>query len=80
MSQTLKELYGLLGITSIWTSVYHPQTDGLVEGLETKTLKSMIRKFIQEDSPSWDKWLASTEFSPFELFFWQKAEGRLGPN
>ncbi len=33
MSRTLKELYELLGIKSIRTSVYHPQTDGLVERL-----------------------------------------------
>ncbi len=31
MSRTLSELYELLGIKSIRTSVYHPQTDGLVE-------------------------------------------------
>ncbi|KAM9717937.1 uncharacterized protein ACNS7B_021418 isoform 1-T1 [Menidia menidia] len=47
MSRTLRELYGLLDIKSIRTSVYHPQTDGLVERLN-KTLKSMIRKFGHE--------------------------------
>ncbi len=31
MSRTIKELYELLGIKSVRTSVYHPQTDGLVE-------------------------------------------------
>ncbi len=31
MSRTIRELYELLGIKSIRTSVYHPQTDGLVE-------------------------------------------------
>ena len=78
MSRTLRELYRYLGITSIRTSVYHPQTDGLVERFN-KTLKSMLRKFVTEDSRNWDKWLdpllfavrevpqASTGFSPFEL-------------
>ncbi len=28
MSRTIRELYELLGIKSIRTSVYHPQTDG----------------------------------------------------
>ena len=56
MSWTLGELYGLLGIKSIRNSVYHPQTDGLVECLN-KTLKSMIRKFVHEDSRNWDRWL-----------------------
>ena len=51
MSQTLGELNGLLGIKSIRTSVYHPQTDGL-----NKTLKSMS-KFVHEDSRNWDRWL-----------------------
>jgi len=48
MSRTLRELYGFLGIKSIGTSVYHPQTDGLVEHLK-KTLKSMIHKCITDD-------------------------------
>ena len=85
MSRTLWELYELLGIQFIKTSVYHPQTDGLVERFN-KTLKSMIRKFVHDDSHNWDKWLvpllfavreASTGFSPFELLFGQKPRGVL---
>ena len=88
MSRTLRELYGLLGIQSIKTSVYHPQTDGLVERFN-RTLKSMIRKFVHDDSRNWDKWLvpllfavrevpqASTGFSPFELLFGRKPRGVL---
>ena len=53
MSRTLRELYGLLGIKSIRTSVYHPQTNGLVEHLK-ETLKSMILKFVHEDGRNWD--------------------------
>ncbi len=45
MSRTIRELYELLGIKSIRTSVYHPQTDGLVERFN-RTLKTMIRKFV----------------------------------
>lgn len=86
MSRTLKEQYGLLGIKSIRTSVYHPQTDGLLERLN-KTLKSTIRKFIDEDERNWNKWLlpmlfavrevpqASTGFSPFRLLFGRKPRG-----
>ncbi|XP_061833118.2 uncharacterized protein [Nerophis lumbriciformis] len=88
MSHTIKELCGLLGIKSIRTSVYHPQTDGLVERLN-RTLKSVIRKFVHEDKPNWHKWLdpllfavrevpqASTGFSPFELLFGRKPRGVL---
>ena len=88
MSRTLRELYELLGIQSIKTSVYHPQTDGLIERFN-KTLKSMIRKFVHDDTRNCDKWLvpllfavrevpqASTGFSSFELLFGQKPRGVL---
>ena len=88
MSRTLRELYELLGIQSIKTSVYHPQTDGLVERFN-RTLNSMIRKFVHDDSRNWDKWLvlllfavrevpqASMGFSPFEPLFGRKPRGVL---
>ncbi len=44
MSRTLSKLYEHLGIKSIHTSAYHPQTDGLVERFN-RTLKSMVRNF-----------------------------------
>lgn len=56
MSRILRELYGLLGVKSIRTSAYHPQTDGLVKGIN-KTLKSMVRKFVHDDDPNWERWL-----------------------
>ena len=88
MSRTLRKLYELLGIQSIRTSVYHPQTDGLVERFN-RTLKSIIQKLVHDDSWNWDKWLvpllfavqevpqASTGFSPFELLFGRKPRGVL---
>ncbi len=88
MSRTLKELYELLGIKSICTSVYHPQTDGLVERFN-RMLKIMVRKFVKEDAKNWDKWLepllfavrevpqASTGFSPFELLYGRQPRGVL---
>lgn len=53
-SNTLKELYELLGINwaSAQTTVYHPQSDGLMERLN-KSLKSMIHNFIHEDERNW---------------------------
>ncbi len=62
MSRTIRELYELLGIKSIRTSVYHPQTDGLVERFN-RTLKTMIRKFVHEDAKNWDKWLEPLLFA-----------------
>ncbi len=88
MSRTIRKLYELLGIKSIRTSVYHPQTDGLVERFN-RTLKTMIRKFVHEDAKNWDKWLepllfavrevpqASTGFSPFELLYGRQPRGVL---
>ncbi len=87
MSRTIRKLYELLGIKSIRTSVYHPQTDGLVERFN-RTLKTMIRKFVYEDAKNWDKWLqpllfavrevsqASTGFSPFELLYGRQPTSR----
>ena len=48
MFQLLKELYNLLHISQIWTSPYHPQTDGLVERFN-KTLKLMLRKLVSKE-------------------------------
>ena len=47
-SQLLAELYRLLGVKTIQTSPYHPQTDGLVERFN-QTLKEMLRKSAAED-------------------------------
>ncbi|XP_060776904.1 uncharacterized protein LOC132886358 [Neoarius graeffei] len=88
MSCTLHELYKLLGIKSIPTSVYHLQIDGLVEQFN-QTLKDMICKFVHRDAKNWDRWLdplllavrevpqASTGFSPFELLYGHKLLGVL---
>ncbi len=88
MSRTLKELYELLDIKSIRTSIYHPQTDRLVERFN-RTLKNMVRKFVKGDARNWDKWLkpllfavwevpqASTGFSPFKLLYGRQPRGVL---
>ncbi|KAK7880009.1 hypothetical protein WMY93_033328 [Mugilogobius chulae] len=77
-----------LGITSIKTSPYHPQTDGLVERFN-QTLKRMLQKFVDDTGKDWDRWLpfvlfayrevpqASTGFSPFELLYGWDVQGPL---
>uniref|UniRef100_A0A3B3Q5E6 Integrase catalytic domain-containing protein n=1 Tax=Paramormyrops kingsleyae TaxID=1676925 RepID=A0A3B3Q5E6_9TELE len=88
LSQTLQQVYRLLGIKGIRTTPYHPQTDGLVERYN-QTLKSMLKKFVAEDGKDWDRWLpylmfsyrevpqASTGYSPFELLYGRQVRGPL---
>uniref|UniRef100_A0A8C5QSI0 Gypsy retrotransposon integrase-like protein 1 n=3 Tax=Leptobrachium leishanense TaxID=445787 RepID=A0A8C5QSI0_9ANUR len=88
MSRVMRELCKVMGIKQLRTSVYHPQTDGLVERFN-KTLKSMLRKVIDKDGRNWDLLLpylmfsirevpqASTGFSPFELLYGRHPRGLL---
>ncbi len=62
MSRTIRKLYELLGIKSVRTSIYHPQTDGLVERFN-RTLKTMIQKFVHEDAKNWGRWLEPLLFA-----------------
>ncbi|XP_069100681.1 uncharacterized protein [Pleurodeles waltl] len=80
MSRLMAEVCRLLGVKQIRTSVYHPQTDGLVERYN-KTIKSLLRKSISEAGKDWEKKLplvlyairthvqASLGHSPFEMLF-----------
>uniref|UniRef100_A0A3B5QTU2 ribonuclease H n=2 Tax=Xiphophorus maculatus TaxID=8083 RepID=A0A3B5QTU2_XIPMA len=88
LSTLLKQVYQLLGIKSLKTTPYHPQTDGLTERFN-QTLKQMLRKFVNETGTDWDQWLpyllfayrevpqASTGFSPFELLYGYEVRGPL---
>lgn len=88
MSNVMKAFCQLLKVKQIRTSVYHPQTDGLVERFN-KTLKQMLRKMIETDGKDWDQLLpyllfairevpqASTGFSPFELLYGRRPRGLL---
>uniref|UniRef100_A0A8C2FJY0 Integrase catalytic domain-containing protein n=1 Tax=Cyprinus carpio TaxID=7962 RepID=A0A8C2FJY0_CYPCA len=84
----MKLLHQQIGINSIQTSPYHPQTDSLVERFN-QTLKTMLRKLVSDTGKDWDKWLsfllyayrevpqASTGFSPFELVYGWSLQGPL---
>ena len=85
VSQLLKELYRLLGVTVIKTSPYHPQTDGLVERYN-RTLKEMLRRVIEQDRRELLPYVLfsyrevpqeSTGFSPFELIYGRDVRGPL---
>ena len=81
-SQLLQEVLTTLGIHSISTSPYHPQSNGAVERMHG-TLKKALKKAGAKAS-SWDKWMphvlfalrisphTATGYSPFQLLFGRK--------
>ncbi|XP_035287492.1 uncharacterized protein LOC118234816 [Anguilla anguilla] len=88
MSKVMADTCHLLRVQHLRTSVYHPQTDGLVERFN-QTLKRMLRKIVAADGKDWDQVLpyvlfairevpqASTGFSPFELLYGRRPRGLL---
>lgn len=62
MSNVMWGLCSILHIKALWTTIYHPQTDGLVERFN-RTLKGMIRDAIQGDPRNWDQVLAPLLFA-----------------
>ncbi len=88
MSRLMADLCRLLRVKQLRTTVYHPQTDGLVERFN-QTLKQMLRRVAAEDKRDWDLMLpyvlfgirevpqASTGFTPFELLFGRQPRGLL---
>lgn len=56
VSRLMKDVCKALNIQQIRTSVYHPQTDGLVERYN-RTLKATLRKMLEVDGKEWDQLL-----------------------
>ena len=48
MSRVLKDLLSMLQVHHLRTSIYHPQTVGLVDRFN-KTLKTMLKKVMEVD-------------------------------
>ncbi|CAB4001952.1 Retrovirus-related Pol poly from transposon [Paramuricea clavata] len=86
IGQLMRQLYELLGISHIKTSVYHPEANGLVKRFNG-TLKHMLKKFVANQIDNWDKYLPhvlfayrevpcqSTGYSPFELLYGRSVRG-----
>ncbi len=86
-SQLMKEVNKRLGITQIFASPYHPETNGMLERWHS-TLKAMMRK-SGKGRKEWDLLLPmllfayreatheATGFSPFELLFGRQVRGPL---
>uniref|UniRef100_A0A9J7ZFV4 Gypsy retrotransposon integrase-like protein 1 n=1 Tax=Cyprinus carpio carpio TaxID=630221 RepID=A0A9J7ZFV4_CYPCA len=88
ISRMMADVCKLLKVQQLRTTVYHPQTDGLIERFN-QTLKQMLRRVAAEDKRDWDQMLpyvlfgireipqASTGFTPFELLFDRQPRGLL---
>ena len=73
-----QSVFRVLGITSLYTSAYHPQTNGQVERYN-RTIASMLRNYVNEHQDDWDVYVGSltyaynshvhrtTRTTPFEL-------------
>ena len=80
VSKVVKQFFQTTGVHQIRTSLYHPETDGMVERFNS-TLKRLLRNLTQNDKVEWDKCLlfvlwayrgtvhATTGFSPYKLLF-----------
>ena len=83
MSSVIKEMCKILSIKKLWTTPYHPQTNGLVERLY-QTIMRMIRKLGKDKKADWPGHLAEivntynathsavTGYSPHYLMFGQR--------
>ena len=68
----------MLGITNLYTSAYHPQTNGQVERYN-QTIASMLHNYVNEHQDDWDVYVGpltyaynshihrTTRTTPFEL-------------
>ena len=55
-SNDAKALYQALGSKKIWTTPYHPQTNGTVERFN-RTLTRMLAAFVEANQRDWDTYL-----------------------
>ncbi|GFN96612.1 gypsy retrotransposon integrase-like protein 1 [Plakobranchus ocellatus] len=89
MSQVLWEFNSLTNIKHFLSSLYHPQTNGMVERFHS-TLKGMLRKLAFDSPSSWCQYLnaalfayrcqvhTSTGYSPFFLLYGRSPRGPVG--
>lgn len=56
MSTSVKTLCEVLGVTHLLNSVYHPQTNSLVERMN-QTLKRLLHKYVGSCPTQWDTYL-----------------------
>ena len=87
-AQLTNNLFQKLGVNHLYTTVYHPQTNGLRER-DNRTLKTCLSKLVNEKCNDWNEHLqgalfsygtaphSSTKISPYETVFGKKRECQL---
>lgn len=83
ISEVFKELLALLGVNQVFTTAYHPSTNGNVERFNS-TLANTIAMYVDSRHQDWDLNIQahtfaynascnkSTRYSPFELMYGRK--------
>lgn len=81
--ELMKQMCGLLKIKRLFTSPYHPMSNGRVERIH-RTVASMLSHYVNKNQTDWDEYLPyvgmainsqlheSTGYSPFEIVFGRK--------
>ena len=79
-NEDLKQVCSSLGTNKKFSTIYHPETNGMVERMN-RTLKEMVRKCVNTNQKNWDEvlpWVTmaynsarhvTTKFSPHFLLF-----------
>lgn len=79
-SELFKQLTQILKVKSLYSTPYHPQTNGALERSHA-TLKEYLKSFVNENHNDWHCYLATailaynttphctTQFTPFELLY-----------
>ncbi|XP_022819396.1 uncharacterized protein LOC111351609 [Spodoptera litura] len=82
-SDLFRKTCEFLKIKNLWSSPYHPQTQGALERSHS-TLKEYLRSFVNEEQSNWPRYVytamltyntsvhSTTNFTPFELTFGSK--------
>ena len=77
-SKLFQRVCGYVGVANLYTSTYHPQTNGQVERYN-RTILAMLRNYVNEHQDDWDQYVTaltyayntsvhrSTGTMPFEL-------------
>ncbi|CAF4944161.1 unnamed protein product [Pieris macdunnoughi] len=82
-SNLFKKTCDFMKIKQLWSSPYHPQTQGALERSHS-TLKEYLKSFVNQDQDNWPRYVytaimtyntsvhCTTNYTPYELLFGQK--------